>query len=56
MRNPLKILALSDMHWYTNDELSCIQSLDYDLCVLLGDIQVPVIRLMKEYEKWFLQS
>lgn len=48
-RSTLKILALSDMHWYTNDEMTIIQTLDYDICVLLGDIQVPVIRLMKEY-------
>ena len=49
MRNSLKILALSDMHRYTNDELNRIQSLDYDICVLLGDIQEPVIQLLKKH-------
>lgn len=49
MRNSLRILAFSDMHWYTDKELNRIQSLNYDLCVLLGDIPVPAIKLIKRY-------
>lgn len=34
----IKILAIADLHWYTNSELSKIKTLDYNICVLLGDI------------------
>lgn len=49
MKGVLKILAISDLHWYTDEELSQIKNLDYDICVLLGDIPVNAIRLIKEY-------
>ena len=49
MRDTLKILAIADLHWYTNKELRQIKNLDYDVCVLLGDIPVNAIRLIKEY-------
>ncbi|MDE6426719.1 MAG: metallophosphoesterase family protein [Ruminococcus sp.] len=45
----MKILAIADLHWYTNKELRQIKNLDYDVCVLLGDIPVNAIRLIKEY-------
>lgn len=45
----IKILAIADLHWYTNEELSQIKNLDYDICVLLGDIPVNAIKLIKEY-------
>lgn len=45
----VKILAISDLHWYTDTELAKIKNIDFDVCVLLGDIPVNVIRLMKEY-------
>ena len=49
MSDTLKILAIADLHWYTNKELSQIKNLDYDVCVLLGDIPVDAIKLIKEY-------
>lgn len=49
MSDTLKILAIADLHWYTNEELSQIKNLDYDICVLLGDIPVNAIKLIKEY-------
>lgn len=45
----IKILAISDLHWYRDEELLKIKNLDYDICVLLGDIPVNAIRLIKEY-------
>lgn len=49
MRDTLKILAIADLHWYTNKELRQIKNLNYDVCVLLGDIPVDVIKLIKKY-------
>ena len=43
----IKILAISDLHWYT--ELAKIKNIDFDVCVLLGDIPVTAIRLIKAY-------
>lgn len=49
MRDTLKILAISDLHWYTDAELVKIKNSDFDICVLLGDIPVTAIRLIKAY-------
>lgn len=49
MRYTVKILAIADLHWYKNEELSQIRNLDYDICVLLGDIPVDAIKLIKKY-------
>lgn len=46
-RQEIKILAIADMHWYTDEELNRIKTLDYDICVLLGDINESVIRFIK---------
>ena len=46
-RRKIKILAIADMHWYTDEELNRIKSLDFDICVLLGDINQSVIRFIK---------
>lgn len=45
----MKILAIADLHWYTNEELNQIKNLNYDVCVLLGDIPVDAIKLIKKY-------
>ncbi len=45
----MKILAISDLHWYTNEEIVKIKSVDFDVCVLLGDIPVTAIKLIKKY-------
>lgn len=45
----IKILAISDLHWYTDKELVKIKNIDFDICVLLGDIPVTAIRLIKAY-------
>lgn len=45
----IKILAISDLHWYTDTELIKIKNVDFDVCVLLGDIPVTAIRLIKAY-------
>lgn len=45
----IKILAISDLHWYTDTELAKIKNIDFDVCVLLGDIPVTAIRLIKAY-------
>lgn len=49
MSDTMKILAISDLHWYTNEELSQIKNLDFDICILLGDISVTAIRQIKKY-------
>lgn len=45
----IKILAIADLHWYTDEELVKIKKVDYDVCVLLGDIPLNAIRLIKQY-------
>lgn len=45
----IKILAIADLHWYTDEELVNIKNLDFDICVLLGDIPFNAIRLIKQY-------
>lgn len=47
--NEIKILAIADLHWYTNEELVKIKNVDFDVCVLLGDIPLNAIRLIKQY-------
>ena len=49
MRDTLKILAIADLHWYTDKELIKIKNVDFDVCVLLGDIPVDTIKLIKKY-------
>lgn len=45
----MKILAIADLHWYTDEELIKIRNCDFDICVLLGDISINTIRLIKQY-------
>ncbi len=45
----IKILAIADLHWYTDIELAEIKNIDFDVCVLLGDIPVNAIRLIVEH-------
>lgn len=49
MRDTVKILAIADLHWYTNKELRQIKNVDFDVCILLGDIPVTAINLIKKY-------
>lgn len=45
----IRLLAIADLHWYMNEELSKIKDIDFDICVLLGDITVSAIQLIKKY-------
>lgn len=49
MRDIIKILAIADLHWYTDKELIKIKNVDFDVCILLGDIPVDTINLIKKY-------
>ena len=37
-KKPLKLLCIADLHHYTLAEIEKIQGVEYDMCVLLGDI------------------
>ncbi len=55
----INILAIADLHWYTDIELAEIENIDFDVCVLLGDIPVNAIRLIVEHifqEKFDISS
>lgn len=45
----IRLLAIADLHWYTDEELSAVKDLDFDICVLLGDIPVNAVKLIKKY-------
>ena len=41
--NTLRILAFADLHYWTLEEIKKAAALEYDLCVLLGDIPTAAI-------------
>lgn len=47
-RNTLDILCVSDLHHYTDEELEEIQSMEYDVCLLLGDIPQKALKIIKK--------
>ncbi len=49
MKHSIRILAISDLHWYPDEELRKIKDVDFDVCVLLGDIPFEAIRQIIAY-------
>lgn len=45
----MKILVMSDLHYWDENEISGIQSIDYDICLLLGDISLQTIKTIVFY-------
>lgn len=45
----IKILAISDLHWYSDSELEKIKNVEFDICVILGDVPVAAIKKIKAY-------
>lgn len=38
LKVPIRILAISDLHFWDKEELNRILDYEFDVCVLLGDI------------------
>lgn len=44
----IRIMCISDLHYFKNEEIEVIANTEYDLCILLGDIPVKALKLIKK--------
>lgn len=52
LKEPIRILAISDLHFWDKEELNHILDYEFDVCVLLGDIPynaiVEIVNIVKD--------
>lgn len=47
----MKLLVFADLHCCPTQEIMSINNIDYNICVVLGDIPQDALRLIKQYNK-----
>lgn len=46
--NELSMFCISDLHHFTDEELEAIEYMEYDVCLLLGDIPQKALKIIKK--------